>query len=41
MITRLLLADDHALMREGLKALLSNESDLLVVAEYRQRQSNP
>ena len=31
--TRVLIADDHALMREGLKALLSAASDVQVVAE--------
>jgi DNA-binding NarL/FixJ family response regulator len=30
---RLLLADDHAIIREGLGALLSEESDMVVVAE--------
>lgn len=30
---RLLLADDHAMMREGLKALLAKEPDISVVAE--------
>jgi DNA-binding NarL/FixJ family response regulator len=33
MIVRLLLADDHAMIREGLKSLISNEPDLTVVAE--------
>jgi DNA-binding NarL/FixJ family response regulator len=33
MNARLLLADDHAMMREGLKALLGKETDLSVVAE--------
>lgn len=33
MNVRLLLADDHAMMREGLKSLLGKESDLSVVAE--------
>lgn len=33
MIVRLLLADDHAMIREGLKSLISKESDLTVVAE--------
>jgi DNA-binding NarL/FixJ family response regulator len=30
---RLLLADDHAIVRDGLRSLLSEESDLVVVAE--------
>jgi DNA-binding NarL/FixJ family response regulator len=30
---RIVLADDHALMREGIRALLSRESDLEVVGE--------
>ena len=30
---RILLADDHALLREGIRALLSRESDLEVVGE--------
>jgi DNA-binding NarL/FixJ family response regulator len=30
---RVLLADDHAIVREGLRALLSREADLQVVAE--------
>ncbi len=33
MNVRLLLADDHAMMREGLKSLIGKESDLSVVAE--------
>lgn len=33
MNVRLLLADDHEMMREGLKALIAKESDLSVVAE--------
>jgi DNA-binding NarL/FixJ family response regulator len=33
MNVRLLLADDHAMIREGLKSLLGKESDLSVVAE--------
>src|ERR1700730_5274111 len=32
-IIRLMLADDHALLREGLKALLTLEPDFKVVAE--------
>ena len=31
--TRIVLADDHALLREGIRALLSRESDLEVVGE--------
>ena len=34
--TRLILADDHAIFREGLKALLSREADLEIVAELEQ-----
>ncbi len=33
MSTRILLADDHAILREGLKALLQNQPDFEVVAE--------
>jgi DNA-binding NarL/FixJ family response regulator len=33
LVTRILVADDHALVREGLKRVLDNESDLDVVAE--------
>ena len=33
MTVRLLIADDHKLMREGLKALIEKESDMEVVAE--------
>jgi DNA-binding NarL/FixJ family response regulator len=33
MTTRVILADDHAMMRDGLKALLSASSDISVVAE--------
>ena len=33
MSVRLVLADDHAMMREGLKALIGSESDLEVVGE--------
>ena len=33
MNVRLVLADDHAMMREGLKSLIGNESDLAVVGE--------
>ena len=33
MTTRILLADDHELMREGIRAILERESDLEVVAE--------
>jgi DNA-binding NarL/FixJ family response regulator len=32
-ITRILVADDHALVREGLKRVLDHEPDLAVVAE--------
>ena len=31
--TRILLADDHALVRRGVRLILDNESDLTVVAE--------
>jgi DNA-binding NarL/FixJ family response regulator len=31
--TRILLADDHALVRHGLRLILDNEPDLIVVAE--------
>jgi len=33
MTIRLLIADDHKLMREGLKALLQNEADMQIVGE--------
>lgn len=33
MSIRLLIADDHKLMREGLRALLSGESDVEVIGE--------
>ncbi len=33
MATRVLVADDHEIMREGLRALLANESDMEVVGE--------
>ena len=33
MSVRLVLADDHALMREGLKSLIANETDFEVVGE--------
>ena len=33
MNVRLLLADDHAMMREGLKSLISKEPDFMVVGE--------
>ena len=32
---RILVADDHTIMREGLKQLLANEADLVVVGEAR------
>jgi len=35
MTIRVLLADDHALMREGLRALLATTSDIEVVGEVR------
>jgi len=35
MTIRVLLADDHALMREGLRALLDNTDDIEVVGEVR------
>jgi two-component system, NarL family, response regulator len=31
--TRIILADDHALFRDGLKSLLKHEPDLMIVAE--------
>lgn len=31
--TRILLADDHALVRQGVRMILDNEPDLSVVAE--------
>ncbi len=34
MPTRILLVDDHRILREGLLALLDGESDLLVVGEF-------
>ena len=34
-MTRILIADDHTIMREGLKQLLANEADLVIVAEAR------
>jgi DNA-binding NarL/FixJ family response regulator len=33
LVTRILVADDHALVREGLKRVLDHEPDLAVVAE--------
>jgi DNA-binding NarL/FixJ family response regulator len=33
LVTNILVADDHALVREGLKRVLDNEPDLAVVAE--------
>ena len=33
MTTRILLADDHALVRRGLRLILDGEPDLRVVAE--------
>lgn len=33
MIIRVLLADDHALLRQGLRALLEQEADIKVIAE--------
>ena len=35
MTIRVLLADDHALMREGLRALLTSVPDIDVVGEVR------
>jgi DNA-binding NarL/FixJ family response regulator len=35
---RLLIADDHALVREGLRTMLSGENDIQVVAEARNGQ---
>ena len=34
MTIRVLLADDHALVREGLRALLNATSDIEVVGEF-------
>lgn len=36
---RILLADDHAMFREGLRALLEREPDMVVVAEAEDGQS--
>lgn len=36
---RLLIADDHAIIREGLRALLSEEADVVVVAEAEDGRS--
>lgn len=33
MVTRILLADDHAIMRQGLRQILEHEADFEVVAE--------
>ena len=35
--TRIVLADDHTLMRAGLRVLLEREPDLVVVGEARRR----
>jgi DNA-binding NarL/FixJ family response regulator len=35
--TRILLADDHALVRRGVRLILDNEPDLTVVAEAGDR----
>ena len=32
-IIRILLVDDHAMLREGLKALLNSSEDIQVIAE--------
>ena len=32
-ITRIVLADDHALVRDGIRSLLETESDLQVIGE--------
>ena len=32
---RLIIADDHALIREGIRTMLANEPDLLVVGEAK------
>jgi DNA-binding NarL/FixJ family response regulator len=37
--TRILLVDDHALMRRGLKTLIESEPDLMVCAEAATRQA--
>lgn len=39
MTIRLLIADDHKLMREGLKALIEDESDIEVVGEAEDGQN--
>jgi DNA-binding NarL/FixJ family response regulator len=33
MVTKILIADDHQIVRQGLRFLLEKESDLKVVAE--------
>lgn len=38
MPTKILLADDHALVRDGIKSLLEDEADLTVVAEANNGQ---
>lgn len=38
-ITRILVVDDHALLRRGLKALIETESDLVVCAEAATHQA--
>ena len=32
---RLLIADDHAMVREGLRSMLANEPDLQIVGEAK------
>jgi DNA-binding NarL/FixJ family response regulator len=38
-VLRIVLADDHAIVREGLKALISGQSDMRVVAEVGDGQA--
>ena len=38
-MTRIVLLDDHAILRDGIKHLLENEGDLSVVAECERLMS--